>query len=41
MHAFAHRAPQRDNLTEMGVRQELAMEPDLHKWLALWNAPGL
>lgn len=36
---------QRDNLTEIGVRDQLAaelpMEPDLQKWLALWNAPGL
>lgn len=35
----------RDNLTEIGVRDvlvaELPMEPDMHKWLALWNAPGL
>lgn len=36
---------QRDNLTEISVRDQLAaelpMEPDLQKWLALWNAPGL
>lgn len=45
-YAFAPTGPhQRDNLTEIGVRDQLAselpMEPDLHKWLALWNAPGL
>lgn len=36
---------QRDNLTEISLRDHLAaelpMEPDLQKWLALWNAPGL
>lgn len=36
---------QRDNLTELGVRDllaaELPMEPDLQKWLAVWEAPGL
>lgn len=45
-YAFAPTGPQqRDNLTEIGVRDalaaELPMEPDMHKWLALWNAPGL
>ena len=39
------RPHQRDNLTELSVRDHLAaelpMEPDLQKWLALWNAPGL
>ena len=45
-YAFAPTGPhQRDNLTEIGVRDQLAgelpMEPDLQKWLALWNAPGL
>ncbi len=45
-YAFAPTGPhQRDNLAEIGVRDELAaelpMEPDMHKWLALWNAPGL
>lgn len=38
-------AQQRDNLTEISVRDHLAaelpMENDLQKWLALWNAPGL
>ncbi|EON23236.1 hypothetical protein CF8_2779 [Nocardioides sp. CF8] len=38
-------AHQRDNLTEISVRDHLAaelpMERDLQKWLALWNAPGL
>lgn len=38
-------AHQRDNLTEISVRDllaaELPMEPEMHKWLALWNAPGL
>ncbi|PVG82714.1 hypothetical protein DDE18_10130 [Nocardioides gansuensis] len=36
---------QRDNLLEISVRDHLAaelpMEPDLQKWLALWDAPGL
>lgn len=45
-YAFAPTGPnQRDNLTEISVRDHLAaelpMEPDLQKWLALWNAPGL
>lgn len=45
-YAFAPTGPhQRDNLTEISVRDllaaELPMEPDLQKWLALWNAPGL
>jgi hypothetical protein len=45
-YAFAPTGPhQRDNLTELSVRDHLAaelpMEPDLQKWLALWNAPGL
>lgn len=45
-YAFAPTGPhQRDNLTELSVRDQLAaelpMEPDPQKWLALWNAPGL
>lgn len=36
---------QRDNLLELSVRDllapELPMEPDLQRWLALWDAPGL
>lgn len=45
-YAFAPTGPNlRDNLTELSVRDHLAaelpMEPDLQKWLALWNAPGL
>lgn len=36
---------QRDNLTEISMRDQLAaelpMEQDPQKWLALWNAPGL
>ena len=36
---------QRDNLTEIAVRNllaaELPMERDMQRWLALWNAPGL
>lgn len=36
---------QRDNLTELSIRDHLAaelpMEPDLQRWLALWKAPGL
>ena len=36
---------QRDNLTEIAVRDalsaELPMEKDLSKWLAVWEAPGL
>jgi hypothetical protein len=35
----------RDNLLEIQVRDHLAnelpMEPDLHRWLAVWGAPGL
>lgn len=35
----------RDNVLELQVRDqltgELAMEKDLHRWLALWDAPGL
>lgn len=35
----------RDNLTEVMVRnllgEELPMEPDLSRWMALWGAPGL
>lgn len=43
---FAPRAGrQRDNLTEISVRDaltgELPMEKDLQRWLALWDAPGL
>lgn len=45
-YAFAPTGPDtRDNLTEIGVRDHLAaelpMEREMHKWLALWNAPGL
>ncbi|QIK76914.1 PspA-associated protein PspAB [Nocardioides piscis] len=45
-YAFAPTGPhQRDNLTEIAIRDQLAgelpMEPDLQKWLALWDAPGL
>lgn len=36
---------QRDNLTELQVRDQLAgelpMEQDLSRWLAIWGAPGL
>ena len=36
---------QRDNLTEIGIRDtlrgELPIEADLSRWLALWGAPGL
>jgi hypothetical protein len=36
---------QRDNLLELQVRDvlsdEIAVEPDLTKWLAVWGAPGL
>jgi hypothetical protein len=36
---------QRDNLTELQVRDalrdELPVEEDLQRWLAVWNAPGL
>ncbi len=43
---FAPTGPQqRDNLTEITVRdvlaQELPMEKDLNRWLAVWEAPGL
>jgi hypothetical protein len=35
----------RDNLLELQVRDHLAgelpMEPDLHRWMAVWDAPGL
>ena len=35
----------RDTLVELSVRdllgQELPMEPDLQRWLAVWKAPGL
>ncbi|SED37142.1 hypothetical protein SAMN04489844_4276 [Nocardioides exalbidus] len=35
----------RDTLLELSVRdvlgQELPMEPDLQRWLAVWKAPGL
>lgn len=35
----------RDNLTEMMVRgllgEELPIEPELSRWMALWGAPGL
>lgn len=45
-YAFAPTGPQqRDNLTEISVRDHLAgelpMEPDLQRWLAVWEAPGL
>ncbi len=45
-YAFAPTGPQqRDNLTELAVRdelrEELPMETDLSRWLALWEAPGL
>jgi hypothetical protein len=45
-YAFAPTGPhQRDNLTEIAVRDQLAaelpMERDMQRWLALWNAPGL
>jgi hypothetical protein len=45
-YAFAPTGPQqRDNLLELQVRdvlsQELPMEQDLTRWLALWDAPGL
>ncbi|MEI5673655.1 MULTISPECIES: PspA-associated protein PspAB [Nocardioides] len=36
---------QRDNLTEIQIRDalrgELPIEPDLSRWLAVWGAPGL
>jgi hypothetical protein len=43
---FAPTGPQaRDNLLEIQVRDalkdELPMEQDLQRWLALWGAPGL
>lgn len=43
---FAPTGPQqRDNLTEISVRdalaEELPMEQDLNRWLAIWDAPGL
>jgi hypothetical protein len=43
---FAPTGPNtRDNLLEIQVRDalkdELPMEPDLQRWLALWGAPGL
>lgn len=43
---FAPVGPQqRDNLTEIAVRDalagELPMEKDLSRWLAVWEAPGL
>lgn len=38
-------AHQRDTLLELSIRDalapELPMEPDLQRWLALWDAPGL
>ncbi len=45
-YAFAPTGPQqRDNLTEIAVRDvlaaELPMEQDLSRWLAVWEAPGL
>ena len=45
-YAFAPTGPQqRDNLLELQVRdvlsQELPMEQDLTRWLAVWDAPGL
>jgi hypothetical protein len=45
-YAFAPTGPQqRDNLLEISVRDylaaELPMEPDVQRWLALWDAPGL
>ena len=43
---FAPTGPQqRDNLLEISVRdtlaEELPMEQDLSRWLAVWEAPGL
>ena len=36
---------QRDNLLELQVRdhlaRELPIEPQLHRWMAVWDAPGL
>jgi hypothetical protein len=45
-YGFAPTGPStRDNLLEIQVRDtladELPMEPDLQRWLALWGAPGL
>jgi len=45
-YAFAPTGPQqRDNLLEITVRDaladELPMEPDLARWMAVWDAPGL
>jgi hypothetical protein len=45
-YAFAPTGPQqRDNLLELHIRdalaQELPMENDLQRWLAVWDAPGL
>ena len=45
-YAFAPTGPQqRDNLVEIGIRDaladELPMEKDLKRWLAVWKAPGL
>lgn len=45
-YAFAPSGVQRrDNLLEISVRDtlaaELPMEPDLQRWMALWDAPGL
>lgn len=38
-------AQQRDNLLEIRVRDllagDLTVEPDLQRWMALWDAPGL
>lgn len=43
---FAPTGPnQRDNVLELQMRellhQDLAIEPDLSRWMALWGAPGL
>jgi hypothetical protein len=43
---FAPTGPQqRDNVLELQVRDllkdELAIEPDLSRWMAVWGAPGL
>jgi hypothetical protein len=43
---FAPTGPDaRDNTTELAVRaalaDELPIEPDLSRWLAIWNAPGI
>jgi len=36
---------QRDNATELAIRpmlaQDLPVEPELSRWLAVWGAPGL